>query len=264
MKTTALPFSCEQCGKTFQRSPRRSRKTKINFCSRLCYIRYIKRNNIVEHQRYRKSPIKPIPIQCHKCGISFLRHPRHIRKQNFCSKECHNKALGPVACSCEQCHKLFLKQQSQIKKTKHNFCCKTCACIYYNAHKTKGTRASKLEKWLAIKLPELYPNLEFHFNRKDAINGELDIFIPSLKLAFELNGIFHYEPIYGSDKLTSTQTNDCRKMLACAEYGISLCVIDVSHQLYFKEQTSMKFLQIIQNIINAKLSGSLPVIATVA
>jgi len=45
----------------------------------------------------------------------------------------------------------------------------------------------------------LYPDLVIHFNKKDAINSELDIYIPSLKLAFELNGIFHYEPIFGKE-----------------------------------------------------------------
>ena len=92
--------------------------------------------------------------------------------------------------------------------------------------------------------------LEFHFNRKDAINGELDIFIPSLKLAFELNGIFHYEPIYGPEKLGKIQNNDLRKSQACLERGIELCLIDVSSMTYFKPIKGRKFLNIIQNIIN--------------
>ena len=103
-------------------------------------------------------------------------------------------------------------------------------------------------------------DLEFHFNRKDAINGELDIYIPSLKLAFELNGIFHYEPIYGSEKLASIQSNDTRKAQACLEHGIELCLIDVSTFKKFKEKRAGKFLQIIQDIINLKLSESSPVI----
>jgi hypothetical protein len=113
-----------------------------------------------------------------------------------------------------------------------------------------------LERWLAEQLILLHPNLEFHFNRKDAINGELDIYIPALKLAFELNGIFHYEPIYGPEKLSSIQTNDNRKMQACYDFGISLCIIDVSTLSYFKPTKAQKFLYIITDIIHSKLSGS--------
>src|ERR1019366_2749034 len=110
-----------------------------------------------------------------------------------------------------------------------------------NTHKTKGIRKSKLECWLENKLPLLYPNQTFHFNCKDAINSELDIYIPSLKLAFELNGIFHYEPIYGVNKLEQITNNDHRKFQACIENGIELCIIDTSNQKHFTEKSSDKF-----------------------
>lgn len=81
----------------------------------------------------------------------------------------------------------------------------------------------------------------------------LDIYIPSLKLAFELNGIFHYKPIFGNDKLTKTQNNDNKKLQACLEQNIELCVIDVSSQKYFKQNTSQKYLDIIIDIIKQKI-----------
>ena len=62
--------------------------------------------------------------------------------------------------------------------------------------------------WLEEQLTSLYPKLDIHFNRKDTIGSELDIYIPSLNLAVELNGIFHYEPIFGKDKLSKIKTND--------------------------------------------------------
>ena len=148
--------------------------------------------------------------------------------------------------------KLLLKKNSQVKKVKNNFCSQTCAGTYNSTHKTKGNRRSKLEIYLEKQLINLYPNLEIHFNRKDAINSELDIYIPSLKLAFELNGIYHYEPIYGKDKLSQIQNNDNRKFQACIENTIELCIIDTSTQKYFKESTSKKFLDIITNIIERK------------
>ena len=200
-----------------------------------------------------------LPLQCKHCGKTFYQGKNRIlaimkgtchNTGDFCSSTCGNLYYNPpIFVKCEQCGKEFKKIKANISKTKHNFCCHSCACTYSNTHKTKGSRVSKLEIWLQKKLPELHPNLEFHFNRKDAINSELDIYIPSLRLAFELNGIFHYEPIFGGDKLDNIQNNDSRKFAACLEQGIELCIIDTSKQTYFKEKTAMKFLKIIQDII---------------
>lgn len=156
---------------------------------------------------------------------------------------------------CKNCNKEFKKTVAEIKNTKNNFCCQSCAAIYNNTHKTKGIRVSKLEVWLAKELPKLYPNLEFHFNRKDTINSELDIYIPSLKLAFELNGIFHYEPIFGKEKLKSIKNNDNRKFQACIENNIELCIIDSSSLGYFKLDKVKKYLDMIKHIIDLKLKS---------
>lgn len=99
-----------------------------------------------------------------------------------------------------------------------------------------------------------FPNLEIHYNRKDTINSELDIYIPSFKLAIELNGIFHYEPIYGAEKLSKIQNNDTRKIQACIERGIEFCIIDVSNIKYFKIESSLKILDIIKRLIDLKLN----------
>lgn len=215
---------------------------------------------------------QPLPFRCHHCTQTYYRPKNRIladlghsrktsrKRVGYCSLRCARLAFGPpVTFRCEQCNTQCSKSPKEIKRTKHHFCSQSCAAKWNNAHKTKGTRVSKLEKWLQEQLPVTYPALDFHFNRKDAINGELDIFIPSLKLAFELNGIFHYEPIYGPEKLAKMQTNDTRKAQACLERGIELCIIDTSHQKYFKEPSAMKFLDIIRGIIDAKLSGSSPV-----
>jgi len=202
-------------------------------------------------------------LECKQCKKEFFLSKNYIltifrgnstKTGDFCSNKCQNDfQTPPTFINCSQCGKLARKHPTDIKKVKHNFCSKSCAAKYNNAHKTKGTRCSKLEKWLAEQLVLTYPKLDFSFNRKDTINSELDVYIPSIKLAFELNGIFHYEPIYGSDKLLSIQTNDNRKIQACLEKGIELCILDVSSIKYFKPAKCQKFLDIIIGIINTKL-----------
>ena len=64
-----------------------------------------------------------------------------------------------------------------------------------------------------------------------------------------MNGIFHYEPIYGKEKLEKIQINDQRKFLLCQQNNISLCVIDASKEKYFKEERSKKYLDIILEIL---------------
>lgn len=214
-----------------------------------------------------------LPLKCLHCEKTFYKTKHYIQQNiltsrkratgDFCSIRCKRMYQHPpVLLPCSNCQKPTRTIPSKKSKSGHQFCCKSCSAKWNNAHKTKGTRISKLEKWLQEQLPSLYSHLEFHFNKTDTINGELDIYIPSLKLAFELNGIFHYEPIYGPEKLVKIQNNDLRKSQACHERSIELCLIDVSSQKYFKEQSAIKFLTIIQNIINLKLSGSSPVFPT--
>lgn len=205
-----------------------------------------------------------IELVCTFCKTSFQRllhdHQGMIRKTNglyrpVCSKECQYKQQATtILMNCEQCNKQFKKHPNQIKKTKHNFCSRSCSCTYTNQHKTTGIRRSKLEQWIETQLPPLYPNLDIQFNRKDTINSELDIYIPSLRLAIELNGIFHYEPIYGAEKLASIQNNDERKFQACLERGIELLIIDTSsHTRSGDKRTYKPYLDIITNLLRQKM-----------
>lgn len=210
-----------------------------------------------------------LPLKCKQCGKKFFRQKKYIlrfirKKQNnngksfeFCSNKCFSSSKDQrISLKCKNCNNIFLKERCKIKRTKNHFCSQSCAAIYNNTHKTKGNRRSKLEVWLEEQLPSLFPDLKIDYNQKDAINSELDIYVPSLSLAFELNGIFHYEPIYGMKKLSQVQNNDNRKMQACLEKNIELCIIDVSGMKYFKPKNAQKYLDIISSIIDLKLSTS--------
>ncbi|MFA7219340.1 MAG: hypothetical protein WC119_02425 [Synergistaceae bacterium] len=202
-------------------------------------------------------------LECENCGDIFRRKKREIIRRlevrgnsystcDYCSRSCQKKAKS-IKCICSNCNEPIQKMPSQFQKSKNHFCSRSCAASYNNKHKTKGTRVSKLEKWLQEQLVQKYPLLKFDFNKTDAIESELDIYIPKLKLAFELNGIFHYEPIFGNKKLTSIQKMDKNKMQACQKNNISLCVLDTTSLKYFKIEKAIMFFEIVAKIIDKHL-----------
>jgi hypothetical protein len=198
---------------------------------------------------------------CPKCNDTFKREKNIIESRRkiypnrkfFCSNKCNLYFRGSFKfLNCTQCNKKFRRIVSQIK-SKNNFCSQSCSATYNNMHKSFGSRRSKLEIWLEEKIKKNYPFLKILFNNKKIINSELDIYIPSLKLAFELNGIYHYEPIHGKQILNRIKNNDNRKFQACLEKNIELCIIDTSKFTYFKEENASIFLDIVKKIINKKL-----------
>jgi predicted nucleic acid-binding Zn ribbon protein len=223
-----------------------------------------------EHQVAHLKMRDLIEVTCEFCKQPFKATKRDLYKSVFkrngelcCSFSCattlrhrHKNQGNTVIIICELCNTQVIRLESQVKKTKakNQFCSKKCCAIYASRNKRLGTTRSKLEIYLEQQLVNLYPKLSIQFNMKDTIQSELDIYIPNLKLAFELNGIFHYEPIFSQARLEYIQNNDNRKFQACLEQGIELCIINSSKQKQVNEKTSKKYLDIITQIINSKLN----------
>lgn len=229
-----IPLECTQCHGIFHREKHYVQSKEYLFCGRKCQG---------------LSRQKRIKCNCKTCGKELIRWPSDVKNKTnlYCSKKC---LTFTIKTKCLQCGKDIVKSPCKIQKSGKVFCNKVCSGIYVATHKTGGTRRSKLEKWIEAELINKYPSLEIHYNKTDAIDAELDIYIPSVKLAFELNGIFHYEDIYG--QLNRTQLNDTKKFQLCIAKGISLCVIDTHDHRYHKKERDQKFLDIITTIIDKK------------
>lgn len=213
---------------------------------------------------------EPIPLECEGCHKTFysekrkiqtsLKHPE-INALKYCSQKCFQsqryKWSKQITTQCKQCQLPIKKLPWETKFSKFNFCSRSCKATYWNNHKVWGYKRSKLERWIEEQLTLLYPLLKIKYNQTTEINSELDIYIPSLKLAFELNGIFHYEPIYGIKKLEQKQTNDSRKFKKCIEKSIGLCIIDTTSMVHFKLEKATKFLSIIRTIIDEEMKTRL-------
>lgn len=197
-----------------------------------------------------------VNICCPTCNTDFTRTKfrvleslRQGQHNFYCTSKCRYKAVTDkrVIKKCLYCGSTF----TATKLSNAKFCSQSCAATFNNTHKTYGIRRSRLEIWIEAQLKKKY-NFEIVFNQKNAINSELDIFIPRLKLAFELNGIFHYKPIHGQELLKSIINNDKLKAEACRKQDIELHTINTSSQQRFTEKSSETYLNIVCQVIDEK------------
>lgn len=214
-------------------------------------------------KEYENNPEKYI-IYCTKCKKPIIfKDYRHYcdrvnkinirHHQPFCSKECSyeyhrlftNKGI------CDFCGEEFIRQNVYgDKRQKHTFCSQKCSAKYFNSHKKFGYRKSKAEEYIVNQLKEDYPYLNIKENDVSTIGKELDIYLPDLNLAFEINGIVHYKPIYGEEKLNKIQNNDFLKKELCESKNILLIIINISDIKVFKEDLIINKYNCIKEIIN--------------
>jgi len=201
---------------------------------------------------------KQVSLRCLFCGIEFFQRKEILIKSlnkfnnaGYCSRKCCNKAKATkVEVNCKNCGKMVLRYPSYIKANKHTFCSYSCHAKYKNKNKNTGSIRSKLEVFIEKKIKEEFANLPYHPNDRKILGGlELDFYFPTLKLAVEFNGITHYEPIYGLDRLERSVDSDKRKMILCHEKGIELAVIDISMCKNFSKKWGIVFFNEIKTII---------------
>lgn len=195
-------------------------------------------------------------ISCYYCGTHHYKAQCEIlrgikrNKRFYCSRACYQQSqITKQLVTCANCNKSFFKNQSQIKQTNNNFCSKSCAATFNNKNKKYGIRRSKLEKLIEEHILQFYPNLQFLCNNKEIIGSELDFYFPSLRLAIQINGIFHSQPIYGQEKLDKIIQLDQEKRDKCNRLLIKLIEIDCSTDKYLNKSLIKKRLEEIDNIL---------------
>ena len=210
--------------------------------------------------------MKYYPFICDFCKKEFLKSGKDVAarrcnervkelKHIFCSRKCLSLFYKTsVDIPCANCQKIVTRTQAERKGMVNSFCNSSCAATYNNKHKTHGNRRSKLEKCIEEKIKEVFPSIEYHANSKTAIGSELDFYFPTFKLAIEINGIFHYEPIYGLEKLTQIQKNDQQKFKACHDAGVELCIIACLDG-YMNKQKLEYYWDKVKTLLETKLRG---------
>lgn len=196
-------------------------------------------------------------LNCKKCGNKTTKtHGRYNEAIKngwnfFCSIKCRYayQEKGKEF-FCAFCSQSVKKTPAQIRQTKANvFCSKSCAARYNNSHKSKGSRRSKLEYYIEQQLKLYFPSQYFLCNTKKPIGLELDFYFPNLKLAIEINGFLHYQPIYGFKKLKRIQELDSEKALRCIKESILLCIIDVSNEPHLTSNIKEKHWNTVKKLV---------------
>lgn len=185
---------------------------------------------------------------CKQCQTEFK--PNKMKTQLFCGWECFRTSQQKPKRYCKECN------QELTKKWSISFCGNSCAASYNNKNKKTGTRRSKLEKYIEKELLAEFTKEEIVFNSKEIIGSELDIYFPKLKLAFEINGVFHYRPIYGEDKFKRIQELAEEKRIKCQDKNITLVEIDTRDQLQFNESKSKVFVDEIVRRVDERLKSA--------
>lgn len=221
---------CALCGNQCFKTPKDKRRSKRDFCSKKCALEQLRMDKTKDVNAECSICFKAIHVEPCKIGVyrTFHCNGTECKKQHKINYEINKKTKDETKhgiFNCLNCDNKVSKQLSNING--NIFCSKSCRCRYNNLRRTWNSSRSKFELLVESKLGELYNTLEVLYCDNKTIGSELDIYIPSLKVAIEINGPTHYEPIYGEEVLARTLRSDTKKITNCNELGIKLYHIDM-------------------------------------
>jgi hypothetical protein len=201
---------CKKCGGEFE--PQKGLK---NYCTLQC------RNSREFSEEANK-------IKSEKAKQSWA---SGIRTPHSHTQETIEKLKKRVDWTCPVCSATISIRPFEARIRK--FCSGTCRNNVNNKN-ISGTQ-SKAELYLQKELKESFPDLHFICNDRKVLNGlELDFYFPTLNLAIEWNGIWHF-----INARKGVKKRDDLKQKLCKELGIELLVIEdkTSHPTFIAKKT---------------------------
>lgn len=227
------PKICKNCGFVIPYN-----KKNNNFCNNSCSAKFNNKNRTTKKYEYTEKGLesikKNLKLMHEKVRILYKENPElfQIRVQKI--KEKNTKPR--VEFICPVCGKTLMVTEHELKERK--YCGGTCR-NKVNNKKIFGIR-SKAEIYMEGRLKNEFPNLLMMFNDREMLNGkELDVYIPSIGLAIEWNGIYHYKKIRDDGLFEKTINKDKQKVNDCVELGIELYIVKdlTSGNKFIKEET---------------------------
>lgn len=245
-------------------------------------IKILQKNNLsplFPYFKRNKNSIVSIVYQC-DCGNTAESHVSNFaQKKVFACKKCNAGKINTITkrIPIKTIESLLQKKGFSVIKV-HNYNGELSgslweiACKHNHSFNRSGNNIKNIKYCPVCFTESVAENLvrdliEIHFNKKfpsvrpdflksrfSQKNLELDMYNHEMKLAFEYNGIQHYEPIYGEQRLQVSLRNDQEKIQLCQQQGVTLITLK-----YAKNHSSDKYLflkEIVQklNAVNIHIS----------
>ena len=182
--------------------------------------------------------------------ISVLYHTKFIADDSYMSKAEHLRNGMTNEHICESGHKIYVNS-GLFNKRCSDVDCKTCANMA-----GRSSYESVLHKYIESLGFVVETNARPGFMKGDKANLELDLYVPSMSYAIEVNGLFwHCEGAdnpYTGDKMSSKQKHSMKYKL-CHDAGVKLQQF-TDHDIRDKED-------IVRSMVSASLGKNRKVYA---
>jgi hypothetical protein len=221
-------------------------KKNNNYCGHSCSASHTNKNRVTTGYKLTENGLTNLKVSAQNARKKLIEiYEKDPRKKLEIIEKIKEKNTKPrVVFICPVCQKELMITKNEFKTKK--YCSRVCRNKIINK-KNNGQR-SIAEVFLEKKLKETFPLLTIEFNNRTLLNGlELDVYIPSINMAIEWNGIYHYKKIRDNDLFDKTKEKDTRKLLECRELGVYLYVVkDLTSNKKFIEEETEKIINLVK------------------